>query len=278
MTLHFTSGYHPQGDGQTEWVNQTLEQYLQVYCNYQQDNWASLLPLAEFTYNNAPNETTSTSPFFANKGYHPNLAIHPERDLASTCAREFAVDLGELHDALKTHIAEAQQCYQQLADSRQLLAPDFKVGQQVYVEAQYFHTTRPAKKLSEKNLGPYEIISQVGSHSFTLWLLEALRAVHPVFHVCMLEPAPSSSIPNRTEEPPPLVEVDSEIEYEIAEILDTKLDRRFRHKLQYLVKWTGYKGTDEETTWISADDLNHAQELLNDFHTKYPDKPGLHSV
>ena len=28
MKLHFTSGYHPEGDGQTEWMNQTLEQYL----------------------------------------------------------------------------------------------------------------------------------------------------------------------------------------------------------------------------------------------------------
>ena len=84
-------------------------------------------------------------------------------------------------------------------------APDLTVPlhQRVYVEAKFFRTTRPAKKLLEKHLGPYEIIGQVGSHSFTLWLLEAMRAVHPVFHVSMLEPAASSSIPNRTEDPPP---------------------------------------------------------------------------
>ena len=38
MKLHFTSRYHPEGNGQTEHTNQTLEQYLCVYCNYQQDN------------------------------------------------------------------------------------------------------------------------------------------------------------------------------------------------------------------------------------------------
>jgi len=86
MKLHFTLGYHPEGDGQTKWVNQTLEQYLRAYCNYQQDNWSELLPLAEFAYNNAPSKTTGVSPFFANKGYHPNLASHPEWDLASNCA------------------------------------------------------------------------------------------------------------------------------------------------------------------------------------------------
>ena len=78
MKLHFTLGYHPEGDGQTECTNQTLEQYLQVYCNYQQSNWSDLLPIVEFAYNNAPNATTSLSPFYANKGYHPNLSVHPE--------------------------------------------------------------------------------------------------------------------------------------------------------------------------------------------------------
>ena len=78
MKLHFTSGYHPEGDGQTEHANQTLEQYLQVYCNYQQSNWSDLLPIAEFAYNNAPNAMTGLSPFYANKGYHLNLSVHPE--------------------------------------------------------------------------------------------------------------------------------------------------------------------------------------------------------
>ena len=101
MKLHFTSGYHPEGDGQTKRTNQTLEQYLQVYCNYQQDNWSLLLPLIEFAYNNAPSATTGISPFFANKGYHPNLAIHPERDLTSSQARDFVVNLDELHQELR---------------------------------------------------------------------------------------------------------------------------------------------------------------------------------
>ena len=78
MRLHFTLGYHPEGDGQTEHANQTLEQYLQVYCNYQQSNWSDLLRTAEFAYNNAPNAMTGLSPFYANKGYHMNLSVHPE--------------------------------------------------------------------------------------------------------------------------------------------------------------------------------------------------------
>jgi IS30 family transposase len=53
MKLHFTLGYHPEGDGQTERMNQTLEQYVCMYGNYQQDDWSELIPLAEIAYNNA---------------------------------------------------------------------------------------------------------------------------------------------------------------------------------------------------------------------------------
>ena len=84
MQLHFTSGYHSKGDGQTECTNQTLKQYLHVYCNYQQDNWSELLPLMEFAYNNALSTTTSVFPFFANKRYHPNITVHPKHDIASS--------------------------------------------------------------------------------------------------------------------------------------------------------------------------------------------------
>jgi IS30 family transposase len=61
MKLHFTSGYHLEGNGQTEHINLTLEQYLQIYCNFQQDNWHTLLPIAEFCYNNTPSSTTGVS-------------------------------------------------------------------------------------------------------------------------------------------------------------------------------------------------------------------------
>jgi len=75
IKLHFSVGYYPKADSQIEYTNQTLEQYLQTYCNYQQSDWSKLLPLAEFTYNNTPSSTTGMSSFFTNKGYHSNVMI-----------------------------------------------------------------------------------------------------------------------------------------------------------------------------------------------------------
>lgn len=275
MKLHFTSGYHPEGDGQTERVNQTLEQYLRMYCNYQQDNWSELLPLAEFAYNNAPSATTGISPFFANKGYHPNMSVFPDRDLTSVKAQEYAIDLDELHVQLRHRIKEAQKQYQVPADRRRLPAPEILLGSKVYVKAEHFRTTRPSKKLSERNLGPYEVIAQPGSHSFTLRLPDSMRAIHPVFHVSQLEPTSESTIPNRIQTPPTAVEVEGELEFEIAEILDSKIDhRRKKCNLLYLVRWSGYADTDEETSWLLDSELEHATELVSDFHSAYPRKPG----
>jgi len=108
MRLYFTSGYHLEANGQAEQTNQTLKYYLRVYCNYQQDNWSKLLLLVEFAYNNAPSATTSVSLFFTNKGYHPNLSVYPEQDIASFHAHDFVLNLDELQDTLKEEIAKAQ--------------------------------------------------------------------------------------------------------------------------------------------------------------------------
>jgi hypothetical protein len=189
-------------------------------------------------------------------------------------AREFVVDLDELHAELHSQLSAAQKCYQGPADRRRTPAPDFKVGEQAFIKAENICTTRPSKKLSEKSLGLFDIIARPGTHSVTLRLPDHLRAIHPVFHVFQLEPATLNTIPNCTQPPPPPIKVDGEIEYKIAAILDSKIDNRQKCRLLYFVRWAGYKGTDEEHSWLPATELEHAQELLSDFHTQYPWKPG----
>src|SRR5258708_7299482 len=117
MKLHFTSGYHPEGDGQMEQINQVLEQYLWAYTNYQQDNWALLLPLAEFAYNNTVSATTGISLFFMNKGYHLRLSTNLLALSSSSEAQHYVADLDQLHSQLKVLIAEAQEHYQKAADA-----------------------------------------------------------------------------------------------------------------------------------------------------------------
>ena len=122
----------------------------------------------EFAYNNALSATTSVSPFFANKGYHLNITVHSKCNIASSQAHDFTINLNELQSILKAKIFVAQQCYQKSANIWCSPASDFKVGDKVFVKAQFFQIIQPSKKLSEKYLGLYEIISQPGTLLFTL--------------------------------------------------------------------------------------------------------------
>src|SRR5260221_13397100 len=111
-----------------ECLNQVLEQYLRAYMNYQQDDWSSLLPLAEFAYNNATNEMTRVSPFFANKGYHPSFATEPNEQVSSPEAQRFISDLDNLHMELKRSITRAQEHYQTYADKHRSPEHLLKIG------------------------------------------------------------------------------------------------------------------------------------------------------
>jgi len=153
-------------------------------------------------------------------------------------------------------------------------APDFKVGNKVFVKAQFFRTTRPSKKLSEKYLGPYKIIAQPGTLSFTLHLPKSMHSVHPVFHVSILEPTTSNTFSKRIQLAPTPVIIDGEPEYEISQIVDSKIDCQQTCKLLYKVIWLGYEDTGDESKWIPTSKLTHAVDLISDFHIAYPTKPG----
>src|SRR5260221_844078 len=195
MRLHFTSGYHLEGDRQMEHANQVLEQYLQVYMNYQQDDWVTLLPMAEFAYNNATNTTTGVSPFFANKGYHREFTADPQVETSSAEAQAFVAVLERIQAELKENIAQAQERYRKNADKHRTEAPELKIGNQAYVKAKFFRTRRPSKKLLEKNLGPYDVIGKPGTHSITLHLPHQFCSIHLVFHMSQLEPAQPNPFP-----------------------------------------------------------------------------------
>ena len=79
IKLAATMAYHPQGDGQTEQVNQELEQYLRLFVNERQDDWDELLPLAEFQYNNHIHSATQQTPFMLDSGRHPQMGFEPHQ-------------------------------------------------------------------------------------------------------------------------------------------------------------------------------------------------------
>jgi len=66
-----STAYHLQTDGQTERMNQELEQYLRMFMDYRQTKWLEWLAIADFSYNNKFQKSIKISPFYTNCGFNP---------------------------------------------------------------------------------------------------------------------------------------------------------------------------------------------------------------
>ncbi|MBW0486322.1 hypothetical protein O181_026037 [Austropuccinia psidii MF-1] len=99
------------------------------------------------------------------------------------------------------------------------------------------------------------------------------KSIHPVFHISPLGPVKTSTIPHWNQEPSPQIIIEEEEEWDVSQILDSKLKRG---KL-YLVEWKGFNKDLERSTWEPAENLKNCPELVKEFHSLYPDKPGTNS-
>jgi len=226
---NLSTAFHPQTDGQTERINQILDQYLRQYCNYLQDNWANLMPLAEFAYNNSVSSTTSKTPFYATYGFHPRFSA-TSLDSTVPAAKDHVKYLQEVHEECKQKMAEAQERYKHYADQRRSNAPAFKLGDLVRLKRTNIKTGRPSRKMDHLFLGPFKILKVIGSSAFQLELPKSMH-IHPVLHVSLSEPYHQNTLPNRllTRHRDPTVLLSDEDNQHVSEIMDSKL---LRKKLQ----------------------------------------------
>lgn len=133
-------------------------------------------------------------------------------------------------------------------------------------------TTRPMKKLDIRYSGPYEVLELIGTHACRIKLPETAK-IHNVFHVSLIKPFVPPMYPGQSNSPPgPVVTEYGQEEYEVASVLDSRINKRTR-KLEYLVEWLGYEGTDEHASWEPRDNLEGSREAIVEFHLANPDKP-----
>lgn len=256
-----STAFHPQTDGQTERQNQTLEHYLRVYCNERQNDWAELLSIAEFAYQQSEHKTLGCSPFYAMYAYNPVLELttedsDPKREVPAP--KERAKEIHALRDALaeRWHRLAASQAK---TYNKKHQSQEFKEGDLVMLSTKNLKQKRPNKKLSDKLIGPFIIRNRIGTQAYRLALPPTYR-IHNVFHVSLLElykrRAGDDSIPDYTA--PELVN-DVE-EWEVEKILDK---RKRKGEVEYLIRWAGYP--TEYDQWVSEEDMEHAEELRTVF-------------
>ena len=148
ITPALSMAYHPQTDGETERVNQEIEQFLQIFCNYHQDNWADLIPFAEFSHNSQKHSATRRSPFKVLYGFNPPYSANSALETKVPAIAERIRAIREVQeDAAASLQIAAQHAKDQ--DLNQKL-PQWEEGTLVWLEGTHIRMTHLKFKLAHK--------------------------------------------------------------------------------------------------------------------------------
>ena len=155
-----STAFHPQTDGETEQVNQELEQYLRVFGNYQQDDWVELIPFMEFAHNARQHSATGKSPFEVWYGFQPTFL--PPVNFATTIptVEEQQQTLEQIRTEVTAALKVAAEVMKQSQTSQTTYA--FKPGDLVWLEGTNVKTTHPKAKLAPQRHGPFKVLSTWG--------------------------------------------------------------------------------------------------------------------
>jgi len=255
-----STAFHPQTEGQPERTNAILGLYLRAYINYQQDDWCGYLPLAEFAYNNGYQETIKNTPFLANCGINPEYEmighlIHRKRTKPE--------EMTQLHETLRNEMLAAQLRQKDYYDRNRKPDPNLQSGDMVWLLPRNIKTTRPSKKLDYKKIGPFEILANIGTSAYKLALSPSM-AIHNTFNISLLEPYQDNRFPSQIKEPPPPIQIEGEDEYELDQIIDSRLHY---NKFQYRAKWKGHS-PEHDKVWYPAENCNNAEHTVQRFHRR----------
>ena len=262
-----STAYHPQTDGATEWMNQELEQYLRAFCSSTQDNWADLIPYAEYAHNSHQHSATKVSPFELLHGYQPRAYPAITGNTNVPTADKRLEMLKKAQDEARASLEIAAESMRIQHDKFGVELPPFKIGDQVWLDGKNIHTDHPSEKLRPKRFGPFKIADTIGTVNYRLELPRNWIKIHNVFHASRLTMYKENTThgPNYTKPPPDLIE--GQEEFEVEKIIKSRRFGRWK-TLQYLIKWKGYPESDN--SWEPADAVKNAREEISDFHRKYP--------
>ncbi len=158
--------FHLQIDGQTERMNSTIEAYLRVFINWVQDDWARLLPMAEFAYNNTKNASTDHTSFELNCGYYPRVSFEEVVDprLRSRTANKQAKELRELMAVCYQNIFYVQEL-QKKTYNKGVKSCSYAPGEKVWLNRKYIKIKRN-KKLKNKFFGLFRVFYVVEKQAY----------------------------------------------------------------------------------------------------------------
>jgi hypothetical protein len=251
-----STAYHPQTDGETERVNQELENYLRAFCASEPHTWSEVLDLAEFAHNVKEHSATGTSPFKLIFGTDVRPLPDSFKPTNTPAADQKLAQIIKIRNEARAALEIARR---KMVERKRVRWEPFKEGDMVWLDASNLNTGYPSKKLAPKREGPFRIKRVKGPVNYELEIPTRWK-INPIFHAKDLVLFRENDIhgPNYIKPPPDLVQ--GQEEFEVEAIVGHKPRNNPTH---FLIKWKGYPTADN--TWQTRKDLNNAKEILNDY-------------
>jgi len=254
-----STAFHPQTDGQTERMNQELEQYLRFFIKHRQKDWPEWLVAAEFAINNKVHTATKVLSFMANYGKELRMGGDIRRKGKVQSATEFVEKMKKVQEEAEAALRKTQEEMKKYVDRGRKETEGWKKGDRVLLSTKdLVFKERPTKKLMERYVEPYVIEEVVSSNAVKLRLPRLMR-IHLVVNVSQIVKYKEQMKGQKKEEGKP-IEVEGVEEWEVEKILNKK---KIRGVVKYLIWWKGF--TVEGDTWERRENLKNTEELIEEF-------------
>ena len=259
------TAFHPQIDGQTERVNQELEQYLRMFIDHRQEQWPDWLGTAEFVCNNKVHSSTKTLPFKENYGQYSRMEFEVRKKEKYEGAEKFVTKMKEIQKKAKTALEKKMKEIKKYADRKREEVNEYKVGDLVMLstkDLKYQMVSRRTEKLMERFIGPYKVKKIVSANAVKLELPSTIK-IHPVVNISRIRRYIGQVEGQRKEQPAPVI-IEGEEEWKVERILNKQ---QIRGKDKYLVQWKGFMA--ESDTWEGIENLENTKEVVKEFEKEY---------
>ena len=236
-----SSGYHPQTNGQTERLNQELENSLCCLVEGSPHSWVTALPRIEYAYNSLPVSSTDMLPFACCLGYQPPIFPEEERDVGVPSAQALVKRAQGVWRKAHRTLLKSVTNMKRFADCHRCLAPQFVVAQKVWLSAKDIPLRTTSPKLAPRFLGPFTISCIIPPTAVQLILPLPLCRIHPVVHVSRFKPHVSSNLHPPARAPPPPRLIDGGLAHTVWHLLKVPLSLT-RGRGDFSVHWCGQRG------------------------------------
>jgi len=226
--------YHPQMDGQTERMNQELEQYLRIFINHRQEQWPDWLGTVEFVYNNKVHTATKTSLFKINYGQDPRMEFEGRRKGKYKAVGKFIEKMKKIQEKAKAALGKVQEEMKKFVDRRRKEKEEYRIGDLVLLstkDLKWQMKGKRSEKLTKRFMGPYKVKRIVSSNAIELELPKSIK-IHPVVNVSRVQ-LYKSQVEGQKKIPPKPVIIEEEEEFEVEKILNKRM---VREKKKFLVR------------------------------------------